>query len=86
MPIFDPRAQASVSPNDNAPALFVPEGADDDHNEINKRPDTQPAQREELEYPGADLTNIKPVRAEYPEKPAQQQRGEPAPGTGVRRS
>jgi hypothetical protein len=52
--------------------LFVLETADDDENEIDQRPDTQSAQREYLQYPGSDLTDIEPVRAEYAEEPAQQ--------------
>ena len=51
--------------------------------EINECPDTQAAEGEYLEDAGTNLADIKPVSAEYPEEPTQQQRGEAALGAGV---
>ena len=38
--------------------MFVLERADDDKNEIDERPDTQTAQRDDLQYAGSDLADI----------------------------
>ena len=60
-------------------AIGKPAGKDD--NEIDKRPNLKTAQGNQLEQPGASLAKMKAVRTEEPERPAQQQCGEP----GVRR-
>jgi hypothetical protein len=49
-------------------ALLISECSDDYHDEIDKHPDAETSQRQNLQYSGSDLTDVEPV---YPEKSKQ---------------
>lgn len=64
---------ACSSPLRKLIALLVGEGTDDDHDEVDQRPDAEAAEGDQLQDAGADLADVEAVRAEAAEKEAQQE-------------
>ncbi len=59
-------------------AFLVFEGADDDHDQVDRDPDSQPAKREELDDPSDDLAGVIAVYAGPSDTEAKKQRGQNA--------
>src|SRR5690606_20333935 len=62
----------------NLIAVTIGEGADDDHDEINQRPDPKDTKCKKVENPGSDLSHVKSMKAENTEKETKNEGGENA--------
>lgn len=60
------------SPQIDDVPVAVTEGTDDDHDKIDQRPNTEPAERQELQDAGADLAHIKTMHAKEAQEKTQQ--------------
>src|SRR5688572_25318465 len=65
-----------LHPVEQATILFVPEGSNNDQDQVDQRPDPESSKRYQLQEARSNFTDVETVNAKHAEKEAQEQRRE----------